>query len=61
MPFRTRVRLERSAGRITSNWDTPAGNRGGTTGFLAPNQVNFGGNITMGGGVVMDGRRWRKR
>lgn len=39
---------------ITGNWDTPAGNRGGTTGFLAPNQVNFGGNITMGGGVVMD-------
>lgn len=39
---------------ITGNWDTPGGNRGGTTGFLAPNQVNFGGNITMGGGIDMD-------
>ena len=35
---------------ITGNWDTPAGNRGGTTCFLSPQQVNFGGNVTMGGG-----------
>ncbi len=33
---------------ITGNWDTPAGNRGGTTNFLTPQQVNFGGNVLMG-------------
>ncbi len=37
---------------ITGNWDTPGGNRGGTTSFLTPQQVNFGGNITMGGGTL---------
>ena len=39
---------------ITGNWDTPAGNRGGTTSFLAPNQVNFAGNVNMGGGTPLD-------
>jgi anaerobic selenocysteine-containing dehydrogenase len=34
---------------ITGNWDTPAGNRGGTTGFLGAAEVNFGGNVNMGG------------
>lgn len=34
---------------ITGNWDTPAGNRGGTTNFLSPRQVNFAGNVNMGG------------
>lgn len=34
---------------ITGNWDTPAGNRGGTTSFLMPWQVNFAGNIDLGG------------
>lgn len=39
---------------ITGNWDTPAGNRGGTTSFLTPQMVNFAGNITMGGGTPPD-------
>lgn len=39
---------------ITGNWDTPGGNRGGTTSFLSPQQVNFGGNVTMGGGTPLD-------
>ncbi|NHM16552.1 molybdopterin-dependent oxidoreductase [Eggerthellaceae bacterium zg-887] len=34
---------------ITGNWDTPAGNRGGTTSFLRTIDVNFGGNVNMGG------------
>ncbi|WP_304426180.1 molybdopterin-dependent oxidoreductase [uncultured Adlercreutzia sp.] len=34
---------------ITGNWDTPAGNRGGTTSFLGARGVNFGGNTNMGG------------
>jgi anaerobic selenocysteine-containing dehydrogenase len=34
---------------ITGNWDTPGGNRGGTTSYLSAQQVNFGGNVTMGG------------
>lgn len=34
---------------ITGNWDTPGGNRGGTTSFLGARQVNFGGNTNMGG------------
>ena len=34
---------------ITGNWDTPGGNRGGTTSFLTPVQVNFAGNTNMGG------------
>ena len=34
---------------ITGNWDTPGGNRGGTTSFLSPRMVNFGGNVNMGG------------
>ena len=34
---------------ITGNWDTPGGNRGGTTSFLGPRDVNFGGNTNMGG------------
>lgn len=32
---------------ITGNWDTPGGNRGGTTSFLSAQQVNFGGNVVM--------------
>ena len=39
---------------ITGNWDTPAGNRGGTTSFLTGPQVNFGGNINMGGTEPLD-------
>ena len=39
---------------ITGNWDTPAGNRGGTTSFLTAPQVNFGGNINMGGTEPLD-------
>ncbi len=40
---------------ITGNWDVPGGNRGGTTNFLTPQQVNFGGNVTMGGGALNTG------
>ena len=39
---------------ITGNWDTPAGNRGGTTSFLTAPQVNFAGNINMGGTEPLD-------
>ena len=39
---------------ITGNWDTPAGNRGGTTSFLTGPQVNFGGNMNMGGTEPLD-------
>ncbi len=39
---------------ITGNWDTPAGNRGGTTSFLTGPQVNFAGNINMGGTEPLD-------
>lgn len=34
---------------ITGNWDTPGGNRGSTSTFLTLDQVNFGGNVNMGG------------
>ena len=34
---------------ITGNWDVPGGNRGSTATFLALGEVNFGGNVNMGG------------
>ncbi|HIT51294.1 MAG TPA: molybdopterin-dependent oxidoreductase [Candidatus Aveggerthella excrementigallinarum] len=45
---------------ITGNWDTPAGNRGGTANFLERAQVNFAGNVTMGGGTRLDEETCRK-
>lgn len=43
---------------ITGNWDTPGGNRGGTTSFLTPVQVNFAGNTNMGGAPIRTRQRW---
>ena len=43
---------------ITGNWDTPAGNRGGTTSLTAP-QGELRGNINMGGTEPLDEPRWR--
>lgn len=39
---------------IAGNWDTPGGNRGGTTSFLTAQQVNFAGNVDMGGMKPLD-------